>query len=336
MNEQACITDLNHFEKDRREWLLTHGGSLDGFTTSHGAIVSEQGGSNEALKAHLKIPVEVEGLILTSENRRLLGEVLNSYDKTSEVMTDDHVVVAREYVERLFGVDLSPVEVLRVPKQIMSPEALGTVYSCGTCSHVLAVPTNSFDPAGVLVRQFAAAAHYMLMRSKPGLAAMMTDNLTQSMVGHYAVLRFATHYPERSSVLRHLQMMVSWEFAKGLSRTPKMPLGFVASDLGEQLMRDYGGGLFKAVMTELYESMTHGQAIWFGSNNFTGMVLALNFLGDDLGIAELMQIDAGDKTLSEKLAMAFPSIEALTLAHCFEEFNPRLARLLPQTLPLPA
>jgi hypothetical protein len=333
MNEDACITDLNLFELDRRNWLLDHAGSLDAFTTKHGAIVSELGGNNEALKAHLKIPGFIESLMLTRENRHQLAEILNSYDSTSEWVSDHAVSVARGFVERTFAVDLSRVEVVRASAQVMTSDALGTVYSSGVNHHVIVVPEASFDPVGVLVRQLAVAAHYTCMRGKPGLAALMTDNLTQSMVGHYAVLRFATQHPEECSVLRHLQLLVSWEFAKGLSRTPKMPMGFVASELGEQLMRDYGGGLFKAMMTDLYESMTHGQAIWFGSNNFTGMVLALTFLGDDHGITQLMRIDSGDQTLAEKLLNAFPGIDVLQLEHCFYGFNAQLAKLLPQAIP---
>ena len=328
MNEAACITDLNLFELDRCRWLQEHSGSLDGFTTKHGAILAAPGGISEALKAHLKTPAFFDALVLTSENRGLLGASLNSEDSTSEVITDHAVSFAKSFVEKSFGVDLSRVVVIRASKQVMPANALGTVYSNAVYHHVVVVPEFSFDPMGILVRQFAIAAHYTCMREKPGLAALMTDNLTQSMVGHYALLRFASLHPESCAVMCHLQLMVSWEFAKGLSKTPQMPMGFVASELGGQLMRDYGGGMFKAVMTDLYESMTHGQAIWFGSNNFTGMVLALTFLGDDYGMAKFMRIDSGDRTFADKITEAFPGIRPLAFEQCFAGFNAQLARMI--------
>jgi hypothetical protein len=176
-------------------------------------------------------------------------------------------------------------------------------------SHIVVVPEHSFDPIGVLVRQLAIAAHYTLMRRKAGLAAMMSDDLTQAMVGQYAVLRFAEDHPKQCTVMRHMQFLVSWEFAKGLSKTPEMPLGFIASDLGEALMKAYGTGMFRAILQDLYESASHGRAIWFGSSNFTGTALALGFLGDDQGMQRFMAIDAGDRTLADKLSEAFPGAE---------------------------
>ncbi|MPQ69426.1 hypothetical protein [Pseudomonas sp. MWU12-2323] len=328
MNEAACTTDLNLFELDRCRWLQEHGGSMEGFTTKHGAILAEHGAISESLKAHLKIPAFFDTLVLTSENRGLLGASLNSDDGASERISDYAVSSARSFVGQMFCVDLSSVIVIRARKQVMPANALGTVYSHAVYHHVIVVPEFSFDPMGILVRQFAIAAHYTCMRQKPGLAALMTDNLTQSMVGHYALLRFASLHPEECAVMRHLQLMVSWEFAKGLSKTPQMPMGFVASDLGGQLMRDYGGGMFKAVMTDLYESMTHGQAIWFGSNNFTGMVLALTFLGDDHGMTQFMRIDSGDRALADKITEAFPGIRPLAFEQCFAGFNAQLARMI--------
>lgn len=327
MNEAACLTDLSLYELERYEWLLKHNGSTNGFNTSHGQLLQAQLANVDEIKAHQIIPDQIKALVLTNENRQKLGQVLNSYKATTEPVTYQDVAEARGFVSRLFGVVLDQVTVLRVPNHVMQPSSLGAVYSHGTDKHVVVVPQESFDPMGVLIRQVAIAAHYKLRRAKEGIAAMMSDDLTQAMVGQFALLKFAALHPDRCQVIRHLQMMVSGEFAKGLSRTPEMPLGFMASDLGEQLMRAHGTGMFKAIVQELYESANHGLAIWFGSTNFNGTALALA-LDDDQGMARFMRIDSGDRTLGDKLEEAFSVMgEADPFLWIQEVFNRRIAEI---------
>lgn len=326
MNESACISDLSLYELDRYQWLLEHNGSTHGFTTQHGSLLQEQLANVEEIKAHQIVPDQINALVLSKENRLTLGQVLNAYKMNATPVTDHDVVAAREFVSALFCVALDEVRVLRVKSDVMQPSTLGTVYSNGTAKHLVVVPEHSFDPMGVLVRQFAIAAHYTLRRTKPGVAAMMSDDLTQAMVGQFAVLRFATQHPDKCQVIRHLQMMVTGEFAKGLSRTPEMPLGFLASDLGEQLMLAHGTGMFRAVVQELYESASNGLAIWFGSTNFNGTALALALADNDHGMTIFMKMDTGDRTLGDKLLAAFGSCaDKEWFSTVQETFNRRLA-----------
>lgn len=328
MNESACFSDLSLYELDRFHWLLDNNGSLNGFTTRHGSLLQDQVADAEELKAHQIIPGSINALVLSHENRQALGQVLNEYKPTLALVTDHDVALARSFVAELFSTSLPEVQVLRVPTHVMESTALGAVYSNGSRKHVIVVPEQSFDPLGVLVRQFAIAAHYTLMREKPGLAAMISDDLTQAMVGQYAVLRFAAQHPDKCSVTRHLQLMVSWEFAKGLIKTPEMPMGFIASDLGEQLMRAYGTGMFRAIVQELYEGASNGRAIWFGSTNFTGSALALFLLGDDYGMTTFMRNDTGNRKLGDKLRTAFGGEDCPDWFEGVQEvFNSRLATI---------
>ena len=328
MNEAACITDLTNFELDRYDWLIEHNGSLDGFTTEHGALLTQQVADNEEIKAHQLIPGYVQALAMSNENRLSLGQCLNEYKHTSTAVTDLAISSAVAFVSRLFGIDLSAVQVIRAAPHVMQSKSVGAVYSCGVTKHIVVVPEQSFDPLGVLVGQLAIAALYTFKRQKMGLAPMMSDALTQSMVAHYAMLSFAAINPDKCSVLIHLQQLVTWEFAKGLSSSPETPMGFVVSDLGEQLMQAHGGGMFRAIMQELYESMTHGRAIWFGSNNFNGMALALCLLGDDVGMTAFMRIDTGDRKLADKLVEAFPMMTRDVFIGLQADFNSRLARII--------
>lgn len=328
MNEAACVNDLLHFELDRHDWLVEHKGALDGFSTDHGALLAQQVAENDDIKAHQLIPGYIQALVLTNENRLSLGKSLNGFKNAAFLVSDHAIQSAQAFVSRLFCIDLSSVLVIRAALHVMPSASVGTVYSCGEKKHIVVVPEESFDPVGVLVGQFAIAAHYTLMRRKPGLAAMMSDALTQSMAAHYAMLSFAVHHPAQCSVMLHLQQLVTWEFAKGMSKTPETPMGFVVSDLGEQLMQAYGGGMFRAIMQELYESMTYGRAIWFGCNNFNGMALALCLLGDDHGMTTFMQIDTGDRKLADKLFEAFPMLTQDTFKGMQVDFNERLARII--------
>ncbi len=328
MNESACVSDLCLYERDRHHWLLAHNGALNGFTSDNGKLLIEQLADTETFKAHQRIPGHVDALAITTENRLSLGVCINAHKPGPVTVTEDAVYTARAFVEVIFDVSLREVSVVIAPPNVMSPDALGAVYSCGMTEHVVVVPSQSFEPLGVLVRQFAIAAHYTLMRRKTGLAAMMSDDLTQAMVGQYAVLSFAAKHPDKCKVMRHLQFLVSWEFAKGLSKTPEMPMGFIASDLGEALMKSYGTGMFRAILQNLYESASHGRAIWFGSNNFTGTALALAFLGDDKGMRRFMEVDSGDRTLSDKLGEAFPASGSDSYQWVQVRFNETLTSIM--------
>lgn len=328
MNESACFSDLSLYELDRFQWLEAHQGDIQGFTTERGKVVAEHAGSIESLKAHQIIPGYINALLLDNDNRHSLAQSLASYKHSTSMITGEVIAESRWYVSMLFNAPLNDVKVYTVDESVMPATSHGVVYSNGTRPHVIVAPRMSFDPYGVMVRQFAIAAHYVAMRGKPGLAAMMSDDLTQSMVGQYAMLRFAADKPEKCSVMRHLQLLVGWEFAKGLSRTPEFPLGFITSDLGEQLMHAYGTGMFKALVTEQYESASHGQAMWFGSCNFTGTALALTFLGDDYGMARFMEIDTGDRKLADKLMEAFPGLGMDGFEAMQDAFNATLASII--------
>ena len=327
MNESACISDLSLYELDRYQWLVEHNGSMDGFTTRHGSLLQTELAGVEEIRAHQVIPDPVRALVLSNENRLALGQLLNASDDTATLVTDRDVKVAASFVGGLFQVVLDEVRVLRAPAHVMKPSVLGAVYSNGASRHLIVIPEQSFDPMGVLVRQFAIAAHYTLRRGKSGIAAMMSDDLTEAMVGQFALLRFATQHPDKCQLMRHLQMLVAGEIAKGLSRTPEMPLGFLASDLGEQLMKAHGTGRFKAIVTDLYESASNGLAIWFGSTNFNGTALALA-LDDEVGMTKFMALDAGDRTLGDKLEEGFGiGREDAALGWLQDAFNKRLAKL---------
>ncbi|MFL1449131.1 hypothetical protein ACI77O_12120 [Pseudomonas tritici] len=328
MNESACITDMNLYEHHRHNWMLDHNGALDGFTCPHGEVVAREAANYEPIKAHTLIPGHIEALVLTNDNRLPLGASINANKKHYAAVTQCAVDEAIAFVSRLFSVSLGEVRVYLVKSAVMSPASAGAVYSNGVKHHIVVVPETSYDPTGVLVAQLAIAAHYTLMREKPGLAAMISDPLTQAMVAHFAVLTFAAQNPTRCSVMQHLQQLVTWEFAKGLSKTPETPMGFVVSDLGEQLMKAYGGGMFRAVMQELYESMTHGKAIYFGCNNFNGMALALALLGDEQGMTRFMKIDTGDRKLADKLFDAFPGLNMQGIAGFQGLFNERLEAII--------
>lgn len=328
MNESACISDLGLYELDRRSWLIEHDGSLDGFTCERGVVLATEAATCTALNEHTMIPGHIDALVLTDDNRFPLGESINGYKKNYRAITDRDITVAKAFVQTTFSVTLGDICVIRVKPHVMTPASFGVVYSCGVHAHVIVMPESSFDPMGTLVAQFAIAAHYTLMRGKPGIAAMISDPLTQAMVAHYSMLRYAAQHPDNCSVMHHLQHLVSWEFAKGLSKTPETPLGFVASELGEQLMKTYGGGMFRAVIQDLYESMTHGRAIYFGCNNFNGMALALALLGDDHGMAMFMQIDTADRRLADKLFQAFPGLDMPGIADFQVLFNERLAGII--------
>lgn len=328
MYESACLSDLRLYELDRFHWLEANQGNISGFKTEHGKVLAEHGGSLEALKAHQVIPGLINALLMDGDNRQALALSLNAYKPATTFVSPEVIEQARQYVTELYGCPLAGVRVFTVGETVMPSTSLGVVYSNAADAHVIVVPRWSFDPYGLMVRQFATAAHYSLMRVKAGLAAMMSDDLTQAMVAQYALLRFATDEPAKCAVMRHMQMMVGWEFAKGLSRTPEFPLGFLASELGSQLMLAYGPGMFKALLTEQYESASHGRAMWFGSCNFTGTALALALLEDDAGMARFMAIDTGDRKLADKLMEAFPSLAGDGFKAMQPSFNTRLAGII--------
>lgn len=303
MTEKSCITDLFNYENDRAEYLWANQGALDGFTTPYGQILQAELADNASLRAHLEVPASLLTLCLTTTNRRILADGLNSPLPAACPVTQDHIETARQFVTRLIGQDIESVAVITAPKSVMRDTSMGTVYSCGHDKHLIVIPESHFEPVSILVHHFAVAAQYTAMRKRSGIAAMVSDCIGQSMVGHYAVLKWSIHHSP-STLIAHLRNMAKWEFAAGLSRTASYPMGFIVSDLGVSLLKDYGGEMFKSIVSDLYESMPDGRAMWFGTNSFLGCSLALVFLDQQDGIRNYISIDTGDKTLIAKLEMA--------------------------------
>jgi hypothetical protein len=281
-------------------------GSMDGFQSEHGRLLMDTLGSDTSLHAHLVKPSFHHRLAMSSANRQRLAD---TFRPESEVfhrpVTDADINKAKAFVSELLQIDVGGVRVVLAPQVVMQPKALGTVYSSGSENHVVVVPESTYDPEGLLVRQLAIAAHYIGMRRAGGLVTMISDGVAQAMVGHFAATRYAMTASPSDSMILQQQMIVYWEFAKGLSYSATDPLAFIASDHGAGLMQDYGGDMFQAVITDLYESMTNGRAIWFGDNCFVGAALAIANIENHNGVRRFIMSDRGDLTLDARLSASF-------------------------------
>lgn len=315
MTQVSCITDLFNYEKDRADHIQSCGGSIEGFTTKHGMLLQRELEGNKALTAHLVMPDSIKGIELASGVRKALGQSLDTPLPPSKPISSDDVSKARSFVRDLLGQDLSDVAVIHASARVMRDTSFGTVYSCGPTNHLIVVPESHFDPVGLLVHQFAIAAHYTAMRKGSAIGSMVSDSVTQSMIGHYASLQWFCQN-DRSLLLPHLRNMVRWEFATGLGRTATYPMGFIVSDLGVSLLKDFGGEMFRSIVSELYESMPDGRAMWFGTNSFIGCALALIFFDCPGGIRKFISLDTGDKTLQEKLELAGLEVGAQPVESC--------------------
>jgi hypothetical protein len=327
MNENACIDDLFRYEGERAEYLKANQGSLKGFKPVYGAVLAASMENDISLKAHLTVPGYLEETTLTSDIRQLLTRALAVTAPEAESVTDDHVAAARGYVTGLLGVSVGQVDVIKAPASTMKEASTGVTYACGPANHVVVVPECLPDPVGTLIYQFAIAAHYTAMRGQGSIASMISDSLTQAMVGRFVVTNWARQ--QAPEVLAwQLREIAHWEFAIGLGKTPTYPMGFLVSDLGVSLLKDYGDEFFKAVLNDLYDSMTDGMAMWWGTNNYYGSMLALAHLDDLEGIRRFIALDAGNKTLDTKLHAAQIGGEDVAIAA-----NQKLGILLAQSLP---
>lgn len=310
MNESACIEDLFQYEAERAAHIKANSGELEGFVPKHGHVLSAVLQSNDNLQAHLAIPQWLEDITLDSECRRLLIKALKCGEAEPRLVTEGDVAQAKAFVAALFDVDLGKVEVILAPKRVMGAKSTGVTYAAQAEEHIVVVPGGMADPVGTLVFQLAVASHYTAMRTKGTIGSMISDSLTQAMVGRFATTRWAREHQPDALALQ-LREIAQWEFAIGLGKTPTYPMGFMVSDLGVSLIRDYGDDYFKSVVTELYDSMSDGRAMWWGTNNFYGSVLAIEHLEDTAGMRRFIFLDAGDRSLEAKLSEAMTEHQAL-------------------------
>ncbi|MBJ2214125.1 MULTISPECIES: hypothetical protein [Pseudomonas] len=311
MNHDACIEDLFAFERDRASHICGSKGSMDGFQSGHGRLLMEMFGTDTSLQAHLVKPSFHHALAMSSTNRQRLADTFRPESEIAHrAVTEADINKAKAFVSELLQIDVSDVRVVLAPQMVMQPKALGTVYSSGAVNHVVVIPESTYDPEGLLVRQLAIAGHYIGMRRAGGLATMISDGVSQAMVGHFAATRYAMTEPSSTSMTFQQQMLVYWEFAKGLSYAATDPLAFIASDHGAGLMQDYGADMFQAVIADLYASMTNGRAIWFGDNSFVGAALAIANIENHDGIRRFIATDRGDRTLDARLSASIAGYSA--------------------------
>ncbi|KKN96175.1 hypothetical protein LCGC14_0171050 [marine sediment metagenome] len=302
MNTNRLVTDLFRFESDRAMHLHAHRGSLKGFASSNGRLLQEALADDRAIRAHLEIPAALQRHPLPSGVRRALAEHLSLPLPQTMPVSHEAILRASEFVEEVFDLDLSHVQVVTADPVVMQPDSMGVVYSHGYRSHVVVAPSEHFDPCGMLVYQFAIAAHYVSMRSSPELEAMITDHTAQAMVGFYATVLWSQREPG-SALAYQLRNLARWEVASGLSNSAKMPMGFIVSDLGVSLLKDYGGDLFRSIVTELYEILPDGQGIWFGATGYAGALLGIGLASEEDALRSLMVPSGLGMTLEERLGL---------------------------------
>lgn len=325
MSQEACIQDLFAFERDRAEHVSGNKGSMDGFQSGHGRLLMETFGADTSLQSHLVKPSFHHRLVMSSANRQRLAETFRPESEiVHRAVTEDDIRNAKAFVSELLNIDVADMRVVLAPQSVMQPKALGTVYSSGAANHVVVIPESTYDPQSLLVRQLAIGAHYIGMRRAGELAAMISDGVAQAMVGHFAATRYALAESSSTSMTFQQQMLVYWEFAKGLSYAATDPLAFIASDHGSGLMQDYGGEMFQAVIADLYASMTNGRAIWFGDNSFVGAALAIANIEDQDGIRRFIASDRGDLTLDARLSASIAGYSAEQVLG----FNDKLSSLI--------
>lgn len=326
MNQSACIADLLHFEKERAAYITRNAGNASGFVSNHGKLLSSHPDVVEPLKAHLAKPSFFGALALSSHNRAGIvdRQALRDAAFDNQEVAQYHIDRARIYVSALLDVDLASVQVITSTHAGNEPEGRGTVYPCGVDEHLVVVPMWSSDPEGMLVRQFAIAAHYCAMRSKGTLGSMVSDVATQEMVGHFAATRYAQECQTPELVTSKQGMLVKWEFAKGMAENPTQPIAFICSDLGCQLIQDYGAQFCQRMIVNLYECMAEGQGITYGAAGFLGYALGIALLDEVEGMRQFIRNDTGVMTLEVKLSQAFDDYSPQRIL----SFNDRLKVLI--------
>jgi hypothetical protein len=80
-------------------------------------------------------------------------------------------------------------------------------------------------------------------------------------------------------------------------------MGFIVSDLGVSLLKDYGGDLFRSIVTELYEILPDGQGIWFGATGYAGALLGIGLASEEDALRSLMVPSGLGMTLEERLGL---------------------------------
>ena len=325
MTDSALITDLFNFEADRASFLARTKGSLDGFSSNHGALLVESPHLLSKYAAHLARPSFYPNLELTSDNRQQMAARLNCITLPAiEAVNDLHIQRARRFVSDLLGVDLSLVQVMLTRTVGEPADSTATVFPCGVREHVIVAPQASRDPEGMLVRQFGIAGYYAATRAKGGLGSLVVDLVTQEMAGHFAATRYARECQSPELVLSKQRLLIVWEFAKGIANAPTQPLAFIASDLGADLIRDYGAQFCQASITNLYDCLPDGKGIIAGAAGFLGYAMAIALEDDLEGVMRLIRQYSGEKALEVSLAEAITAYEPAQILG----FNDRLAEMI--------
>lgn len=337
MTEAKYAAEILRFEQARADYLFQHKGALDGFHDEPEGEEQLDQHLLDRLMAHLRMPGFYPDLALSSPNRRILGPAIipstQRHDLPRHSVTIEHIEQARQYVSELLDVELGDVTVILPPPTEMPADADGVVYPNGPTRHIVVVPECCHDPVLVLVRQFGIAAHYTVVRRRPGLVGLVSDTVTQELIGHYCQTRYAVECGDAATMAEVQTRLVAWEVARGLIHSPRDQLAFIGSDLGSSMLQDYGGEFMQDLISGLFEGYTLGQGLVHGQACFMGAAIALALHDEPNAILTFLNLDRSDRSLDEKLAEALGADYAPGSILAFTE---KLAALIEPLAPQPA
>lgn len=310
--ELACTADLLRYECERNAYLLANQGDLTRFSSEHGRLLASHPHLIQPMRTYLEHPAYFAELAITPENRDLLSEFktpakLDLYAPVEE-FNESMVTQARNYVGSMLQIDLDSVRVVVTKRTVMDSEAQGVVYPNGTLEHLIVMPPRCRDPLGLLVRHFAISAHYSAMRAKGGLATLVTDTVAQEFIAVLVATRFALDEQSPELALYKQVMLLNWEYAHGLELAGGQPLAFIASRLGESLVKQFGPNYCEGMLQGLRASMPRGRGIQYGAHCFLGHAMALGLIREIEGLCWFIRMDRGDCSLANKLGLAFADI----------------------------
>lgn len=319
------IEQLTRAEAKFRETLLTAKGNFEERRRQALEQAPKIGFPSVSQEAQQIPPALTDAPVSASTYHQIHVEATSRGLRRQRV-TQAHIDEARTYVQDLFDVDLSQVQVEVLPNSEWDDDrAEASTFKSGTHSHLVFIPEFCpCPPSELLVHEFGHTGHYTAQRQTPEYMFYWANPMTVEFPAHFAQYNFILEKRSRLDFMQAMLQVVTSTYALAILKSDGL------HDLHKFWMSEPAAAIREAwpqhSLLHQFKLFQENRAYFFEECRRGGsQMMALTLVDRHEEMRKFIRLDRFDRSISSKLAEAFPE-DSVTKG--FPNINEQVAKLL--------
>jgi hypothetical protein len=321
------ISELTRAEAQFKKILLTTQGSFE-VRYQQALKQAPELAVPETPPAAQHMPPALLDAPLSAPTYRQIYLESHSRELPSERVTQAHIDEARGYVQDLFDVDLSRVDVEVLPNsQWNDDRAEATHFKSGIDEHLILIPeVCPCPPSELLVHEFGHAGHVTAQRETPEYEFFWVTAMTAEFPAHFCQYSFILDRLSRADFMQSMLQVVTSTYALAVLKADALDSleSFWMSEPAKAIRQAWS----EPELLHTFKLFQKNRAYFFDEcRRGVSQMLALTLIDRREEMRRFIRLDRLDRGVAEKLKEAFPNDPVTAgFAGINEQFSSLLAR----------